>query len=324
MTTILVTSDLHLTNRRQDSYRWEFLSWITDRAKQTGAMLFILGDLTDRKDRHPAELVNRVIAIVRSLPSNRLVILKGNHDYIDPDCPFFGFLSSCITKPTKLEIDRWLMQFIPHGYDLDPDPEADLVFCHHTVAGARSATGHALEGPSPSARKRNRRIISGDVHAPQRIGDVTYVGAPYPIDFGDDYSPRALKIALDDDIRITSIPVRTIRKHRLVINGVSGFEEADLREGDQVKVILDLPRSEFGSWEEYRRAIREIASERRVVLSSIMLQEKKTTRVRITKKCAHHEAADLLDLLTKYCVEKGIPDHVRDAGLEIIDSVQGG
>ena len=52
----LLTSDLHLTDRPNDAYRWDFLSkWLWGIRFDS---LVILGDLTEEKDCHSSVLVN--------------------------------------------------------------------------------------------------------------------------------------------------------------------------------------------------------------------------------------------------------------------------
>ena len=58
----LLVSDLHLTDNPRDEYRWGIFGQI-DSVIQTyqPSCLVILGDLTDKKDNHSSELVNRLL-----------------------------------------------------------------------------------------------------------------------------------------------------------------------------------------------------------------------------------------------------------------------
>ena len=48
---VLITADLHLTSRPNDSYRFDFLNWLPKKIKEHKIQtLLILGDLTDQKD----------------------------------------------------------------------------------------------------------------------------------------------------------------------------------------------------------------------------------------------------------------------------------
>jgi UDP-2,3-diacylglucosamine pyrophosphatase LpxH len=54
----IITSDLHLTDRPQDEYRWGIFPWLVNQSKELEVEnLFILGDLTDFKDKHSAKII---------------------------------------------------------------------------------------------------------------------------------------------------------------------------------------------------------------------------------------------------------------------------
>ena len=91
-----MTSDIHLTDNVRDQDRWKLLPWITKQAKKFEAdYVVIAGDVTDQKDRHSAVLVNKVVKQLRKLAAVcHVIILKGNHDFIDEVNPFFGFVNA--------------------------------------------------------------------------------------------------------------------------------------------------------------------------------------------------------------------------------------
>ena len=58
---ILVIGDLHLTDQPKDAYRFGIFKWIKKQIeKHQPEYTVILGDLTDKKDKHSAGLVNRI------------------------------------------------------------------------------------------------------------------------------------------------------------------------------------------------------------------------------------------------------------------------
>ena len=92
--TALAIADLHLTEKRRDAYRFAVMEYIAELIeKHNVSTLLILGDLTEAKDYHPATLVNDIVDIFYSFSClAEVIILTGNHDYIEADCPFFHFL----------------------------------------------------------------------------------------------------------------------------------------------------------------------------------------------------------------------------------------
>ena len=125
----LITTDLHLTDRSDEAYRWDIFPFLKKQAtKHKTQHIFILGDLTDFKDNHSARLVNRIVEEVVGLTDyGGVTILKGNHDYVDPKTPFFMFLDGMSVDPygsepvvrfvtdiTKTKISNKRVLLLPH------------------------------------------------------------------------------------------------------------------------------------------------------------------------------------------------------------------
>lgn len=279
---ILFTADLHLTDKPEDDHRFGLFPWLAKQAKTYRAQMIVLGgDITNAKDRHPSKLVNRFVNEVAKLGQQApVVILRGNHDYIDEDEPFFGFVNEIhnltfLTKP--MELDGRL--FLPNtrnyleawkGINFK---KLDLIFCHQTFDGAKSETGFRLEGIPPSFfAKIAAHVYSGDVHAQQTIGEnITYVGAPYRIRFGDEFDPRVLVI--DDRGQTKDLHFITKSKHVIDLQGkdfVQGFQKwwasAAASEGDQIKVRVHLKRNQFHEWKSIRAGVVRLAESRNVEL----------------------------------------------------------
>lgn len=255
--TTLITGDLHESDNQRDAYRWQFLE------KTLPAMIkehhvervLILGDLTEVKDGHRAALVNRLVDdFARIAQMADLLVLKGNHDYLAADVPFFRFLGHLprmrwINEPTRLALrglgECW---FLPHSTRWADDwaalnlRGADWFFCHQTFGGADLGHGQrAAASAPPFSTKAGDRVISGDVHVPQKLGAITYVGSPTTIDFGDDFEPRVLLL---DGHKARSVPVPGPQKQLICVRSLDALERLKtmVREGDVVKVRLELPR----------------------------------------------------------------------------------
>lgn len=288
--TSLFTSDIHMTTSPQEEYRWGLLPWLTKQAmKRRVQRLFILGDLTEAKDRHPAPLVNRLADQLDDFVHKadaEVIIIPGNHDYIDPAHPFFGFARhipgvTFITKPTFKEVPIVARRtarcwFLPSTRN--PDDWADLdfgkadyIFTHQTYTGALSESGYSLSGFSTSLFGRSKaRILSGDIHVPQIVGKrVEYIGAPYRTRFGDTFSPRCLLIGEDGDL---DLHFPCPEKHLIVCDSIRSFKSelkaVRAQEGDLIKVRFRLDRAGFADWQDARRQIIEISKDMGLVLAS--------------------------------------------------------
>ena len=264
----LMCSDLHLTANPRDEYRWGLFKWLVDViVKEEVKTLLLLGDLTDAKDYHPSSLTNRLVDAVAVLSwlGVDIWILMGNHDYLRKGHAYFAFLKHLpgvrfVTEPTEItdEGKGPLAMMLPHTKDPTADwagrdhTHYDLLFMHQTVSGAIASNGQAMKGellPWLQARK----VWSGDIHVPQVIGAVEYVGSPYHVHFGDSFAPRC--VLLDRRGRSSDLRYPTLSRHMLRF--VPGDESAiqHVRPGDQVKAIVELAPSERHEWRRVQREV---------------------------------------------------------------------
>jgi hypothetical protein len=160
----------------------------------------------------------------------------------------------------------------------------DLVLLHFPLKGAETESGRVMEEGMPPQMFTTKRVgkatvLAGDIHVPQKTGNVTYCGAPYPIRFGDDYKPRIL---LWEDGVLTSRPRACLRKALVTITSKDELEGLD--PGDMVRVRLRLPRSQFVDWHKRRREVEERAEELGLKLAGIEVLEKVVDRIRIREE----------------------------------------
>jgi DNA repair exonuclease SbcCD nuclease subunit len=273
----LLVADLHLTDNPRDQYRHDFQKRLRRIVKRHGvSYVLILGDLTEEKDRHGAWLVNQVVEhLARLAKLTEVIILKGNHDYVDASLPYYGFLRrlrglSFINAPleagqgsTALLSSLGRVLLLPHSANPSRDWKGlklksyDWVFTHMTFQSAHVGHGRQMKG-LPLDTFGDARVVSGDIHIPQKLGEgnVVYVGAPYTVDFGDDYKPRVMLI--EDDGTLSSISVDDGPQKRVVeIKSVDELPGAvTLFGNDILKIRYVLQPSEKDSWHNIVAAIR--------------------------------------------------------------------
>jgi len=260
--------------------------------------LFILGDLTHDKDRHSSELVNRISDTLFSLAQKiPIFILKGNHDYIDPENPFMRFLDkmegiSFVSSPLILEIEGKDLLFLPHTRD--PITEwKDLdytgihsIFIHQSVDGAVASNGMKLEGfPRHFFRDLGfkGRVFSGDIHVPQTVGGITYVGTPYAVHFGDVFNPRIMLLDVKKN-KVKMIPSTGYpSKISITIKSLEHLKDClgdlEAKEGDYIKVKYLLPRSDFPVWKEIKSEVLQELAYRKIKVKGIEIKEIKRREV---------------------------------------------
>jgi DNA repair exonuclease SbcCD nuclease subunit len=305
----IITADTHWNDNPRDESRWGLLEWLTKQSthgKFPDELLF-LGDLTVAKNNHPARVVNRLVDgfLALSKVYQHIYILKGNHDYTDPDCPFFGFLEH--TKPNihfiptpdliKLSIGEWL--FMPAGTDWAAHKDIlqnRQVFAHATFDGAISETGYQLTGVNPQiVIEANARVISGDIHKRQKLagGAIEYVGAPYHIHFGDDYIPRLLNI--NDDGTQGNLTYPSPRKYTQIITSLAELYRIKIKVNDQIKIVVQMRRADLPDWKSWREAIKEQADKEGWVLHGPELRlQQDESKPNSTATSAHQSNEQLI------------------------------
>ncbi len=213
MKDFIFVGDIHLNSLLSCEYRWNVFDKAIALAKTEryqSADIVFLGDLTDAKDRHSGELVNRFIQKILYLANvlgnkeNNLFIVRGNHDYLkDERKPFFEFiedLAENIYFPQEHSPFLNGLAVVPNirpeseMFSKDnmkkilQDKEIKVIATHFTIAGAEADNGYTLEsGVSQEAIQgiisKGVHIVSGDLHYAQKKAGVIYPGAPHPVSF---------------------------------------------------------------------------------------------------------------------------------------------
>jgi UDP-2,3-diacylglucosamine pyrophosphatase LpxH len=324
MAKTLLCSDLHLTNRPLDEYRFGLFSWINNNAKAWGIeSVTILGDLTDSKDRHDSIFVNKVVDHLQSIRLP-VFILMGNHDYIDPKVPFFKFLNEIdgLTYYYEPAVDDYHdgALFLPHargGYPALKDWNAPVMFCHQTFTGAAASNGSKMDGLSTDIFDGCDGVIySGDIHVPQNIGPVTYVGAPYRITFGDKYKPRCLLLDYATHTH-KAVHYPCISKHTLTVRAPQQIlDNKHIAPGDQLKVRIKLLKSEYAQWPDLRRRAQDICDDAGYILSNVeLLAAEEPVR---TEREQSFKTKSVREVFDKFCTAENISDDYVSVGRSLM------
>jgi predicted phosphodiesterase len=325
----LIVSDLHLTDRPSDEYRWKVFDQLAELSKEHGANdLYILGDITEFKDYHSSALVNRIVDTLYTLRRNSRInmirILKGNHDGVDKDTPYFRFMRRIpwcefYVIPTFIEEGKDTILMLPHTTTPVKDWEkiefgnATHIFFHGTVTGAVSESGHVLTGiPIDMLKGLRSLILAGDIHVPQKVGGVVeYVGAPYHIRFGDSFEPRAVLLKGKN---VLSMPLHNIRKPTLHCTGTR-FDEgfSDLGKGDQVRVVIELSESELGDFHKIKQEAAKKVAATGAILSKVQMT-KVVSKKPVLKTSVKKKSRTPIEELHRYCKRFAVPDHIQEVG----------
>lgn len=324
----LFTSDIHLSDRPKDEYRFGLFPWLyKQQRKFEPEATFILGDITENKDKHSSTLVNRTIEGLMLLKPP-VYILRGNHDGNDPNCPFFKFLSQIpgLHFVQKVKHIPFLgVTMIPHcrtQAELDAicgmAIHCKALLLHNTFEGAIAESGARLSGlrASHAAFTQVAGVWAGDVHKPQRVGPVTYVGSPYHVRFGDNYNPRVMLI--ENLKHVGDLHYPAPRKWSLTITDPQDIlNHEKIKAGDQIKVTVELTREELVEWPNVRKAVLNACRDRQLEVYGIDLEPPKPPK-RSDVRHIKDKQLDHMQVFEAYCKQEGLPSAVQTAGREII------
>ena len=336
----LLFSDPHFTVNPKDEYRWKLWSWLRQKIDEESIKTLIcLGDLTDAKDYHSSTLVNRLVhEIVTTAGSvERFHILMGNHDYLREGEAFFSFLNHL--DHVRFITQRWddalddakgpPCIFLPHTKTPAKDWEEldcsqfEYVFMHQTIKGAVASNGMKMEGEQIPDLSAWSTVYSGDIHVPQKIRGLEYIGSPYHVHFGDNFKPRCILIdqqGKSRDLRFPSL-------QRLVLNlewkadGLDHRAVLATKPGDQVKVRVRLDRADLASWPRVKREAARLLQQAEVEIMGLELVIA-GSEARKAASMEGHKGVGFLsdpDVVSRFCEAEDLGGDVLDLGLKIID-----
>lgn len=289
----LIISDLHLTDSPSEEYRWNIFQWTQETlVQQQCTHLFILGDIFDKKDRHPARIVTRLVKLLVDIAVDiPIIILQGNHDVLLKEHPFLSFVDHLpnvrwISQPELIEFDHVKTVWLPHtvtpieewevffkGYT-----QVDMAFAHIGVIGSKvSNYFELLDGVDLKWLEEKLRcpILSGHIHVPQTIRSLTYIGSPHPVSFGDDDQYRGLLWTPLNSIK--SLPIPSIKRHSLAISSLDELKElydnGTIKEHDHIKIKIVLTSEQLSQWSVLKEIVTNWCDYHKIKLFDIKLEK---------------------------------------------------
>jgi hypothetical protein len=289
--------------------------------------LIVCGDLTDEKDHHSSWLVNKVADYVFMLASNcRVIIVRGNHDAVTPDEPFFRFLGlmpnvTWVNEPRSIDGDIYLPFTNDYKRDWSGIVWADyyLAFTHNTFDGAYVGNGEHLKGIPQSAIGVTGYTVSGDIHHPQTLGQIIYVGSPYLNDFGDDYIPRLILI---EDGKLKSLRLPGRQKRLVEVKSLDGLAKVTgVNAGDILKVRVQLSAADHAKWPEMQEAIRKWGVENDYQVHTVVPLVLDGQRRQGASERRARTRKDDQALVTEYSKARGVAQPTLKVGLALMEEV---
>ena len=325
---MIVTSDLHLTDNPRDAYRWGLFPWLIDQVREHNAKtIAILGDLTDAKDNHAAPLVNKVVNALYDLSQMaEVIVMMGNHDYLQEGHPFFQFtdtipnvkflakpavIESCLFLPHTKRFSEYLLKYRLQEYD--------LVFMHQTVSGSIASNGMKMESDIDAELDSEAIIWSGDIHVPQKIGNVRYVGSPYHVHFGDRFIPRSLLFR--SSLRPTlDLKFPVLERFTTTIASLADLDDLEIIEGDQIKIKIDGTHLDGAGWNALKLQIREWCGSKKVELCGMELiaREKRSLSVAAEERHLRASKQSSSAAVDEFAKHEKLTEPVARVGKELL------
>lgn len=199
----------------------------------------------------------------------RIIVLMGNHDYLRKGHAFFSFLNHLpnikfvdTTWDDSLDGDNGpACLFLPHTKTPTADWEPfnygmfAYVFMHQTVGGSVSSNGMELEDEGVPAFPKDVKVFSGDVHVPQVVRGVEYIGSPYHVHFGDNFKPRG--VLIDRRGRHVDLHMESPRRLKVVARSLRDLKTKEILKGDHVKLEMQLDATDKHDWSAIKRKATE-------------------------------------------------------------------
>lgn len=332
----LLLADLHLTDNPIDEYRWDIFDWVKEVHKKYPIYtLYILGDLTDKKDNHSAMFVNRLTDNICSLSEEMdVVILKGNHDAINLNNPFFKFFNefptvTFISSPCVLDSGL----FIPYTKDFKSvedvigmfaneinHEEVRYIFTHLPLIGSKVQNGWELkEGVDASIfnKYKDVQVFAGDIHSPQKIGNVEYIGSPYHITFSDVFNGQAILLDTNSG-RKRYLKPSFLKRHSLKVSSPKELAKNNtIKKGDQIKIKVELAKEELYLWDKYRQEIKDYCDSKVITLVSLgMILKQVLPNKDGQKQMVNKETP--LEIIKRFSLRENLDEEFITIAMELI------
>jgi DNA repair exonuclease SbcCD nuclease subunit len=334
----LLTGDWHLTDNPVEEYRWDTFDLVEKIAIQYHVShIYLLGDIFDRKDRHSKELVNEGTASLGKLQVNTdadILITMGNHDKPISGVPYWSFLNGLMPRVRYITEPEMIGNVLLLPFSSNPVEEwkglpfsnVKMILMHQTVEGSLSAEGRPI--PSSDTMPvfpQGIPIYSGDVHRPQRVMGVEYIGVPHPVRFNETWPNRVLVVDDKDFSKFISIPLLTTHRAILDIDSSTDLSTIQTNPGDQVRIRYKLNSEKMTQWPVEEEACRQWAMDRSIFLASLEGVFTEDIGISKDKSTAESSGIELMsseDVLQMFCKEENLAQEIIDVGMDILKSVR--
>lgn len=301
--------------------------------------IFLLGDVFELKDRIPARIMILFAEAVAKFTCP-LTILKGNHDFAEDDyapirlleregkvkfiaAPYINMEIAFLPYFRKYETftEEWKKLHGTIKGDTGFDVGVKLFLFHNTVPGSKFANNRKAEGEFDLPTFANIRYLAGDIHLPQKVGPIQYLGSPYQVDFGEEGQDKFVYLykAHEDTLVPVELNYPKFVNVELDEQGCYPAIPKDVLEGNYVKLKGEVLK-EYKEAVEYTKKQIEKGYNPKFVISTVKYRADKKARIETVK--SDHQAV-LSEFLQQSETELD-KQKLLEEGLDLIKEVQNG
>jgi predicted phosphodiesterase len=328
----LLFTDPHLTDNPLEAYRWNIFKTLEELAiKHQVSEIDCLGDLVDRKDYHSRTLINGVIDVfshLQSFTKADIKIISGNHDAPTTGLYYWKFLNKLGIKYIQEPELHDGVYFLPFTSNPEKDWEklnfkgVKTLFMHQCVSGSLVENDRVLSGCTLPLSVNNFIIYSGDIHRPQTVGNVIYIGTPHPVKFSESWPNRV--ILIKDDCFAMPIDIWLDTTKRAILDIASSQELMTMpyKKGDQVRIRYHLTGKQLTQWPEEQKVITKWGSDRGIHIAStesILIGD--GVKANTNKKVEQLELMKPAEVVRTFGADEKLSSDVIDMGVALLEGI---
>jgi len=264
--------------------------------------IFLLGDVFELKDRIPARIMILFADAIANYPCP-LTILKGNHDYAEDDYAPIKLLlregkidfvnSPCFDMqfaflPYRRKYEEFKKEWVELHNQMKKDTGFDvpikLFLFHNTVPGSKFANNLKAEGEFDLPTMKGVRYLAGDIHLPQRVGPIQYLGSPYQVDFGEEGQEKFVYLYKTNIDLLTSVELNYPKFVSIELSEETGFPSfpREALEGNYIKLKGEVLKEHKDYVEQTKISLMKQFNPK-FVISAVKYRSEKKARIETAK-----------------------------------------
>ena len=246
----------NLNSRLEDGLN--ILSQIRDVQQQYHIpVIWFLGDWFEFKDRIPNHVLIEFGISFNNIAdqSEMIYSLLGNHDFQWKEYPTIKLFDKenvkIIDKPSVIVDNKMIVGCLPYRRkwkDFEEDWKTlhqskalDIVIMHQDIPGVSYDSGFVSQGSFNLPTLPGVIYLAGHIHTPQKLGQIQFLGSPYPDEFGSNEGERFIWLLESSTKEIR--PYQLHYREFIDVEFLSDIHTKDL-ENQYVRIVGEVTNSQ--------------------------------------------------------------------------------